>query len=133
MNDCIEWPHGKTGPGYGSVTIAGKQRSVHRLVFFLANGYYPPVVRHKCDNPCCYNVDHLLGGTAKDNVMDSVTRGRWNKPKGSSHYLSRMTQAQVDDARRRFADGERAFVLAKEYGYALRSIYNVLDGTTFKN
>jgi len=45
-------------------------------VFYLTNGYYPPVVRHTCDNIKCINPSHLLGGTHLDNMNDRSKRGR---------------------------------------------------------
>lgn len=35
------------------------------------------IVRHRCDNPPCININHLALGTQKDNVRDSIERGRF--------------------------------------------------------
>jgi hypothetical protein len=34
------------------------------------------VIRHKCDNPACCNIEHLEIGTPLDNVNDMIERGR---------------------------------------------------------
>ena len=69
MDDCMEWE--KCGQhGYG-----GKTARAHRVVFFLTNGWWPKVVRHTCDNKRCVNPVHLLGGTQKENIQDSIERG----------------------------------------------------------
>lgn len=33
-------------------------------------------VLHKCDNPPCWNPDHLFEGTQSDNRADSIAKGR---------------------------------------------------------
>jgi hypothetical protein len=76
MSECIEWSFGLNSHGYGQVWVGGRLRGVHRLVYFICHGYYPPVVRHTCDNPACYNPEHLIGGTHMENSQDMVNRGR---------------------------------------------------------
>ena len=74
--ECWEWQGSLRGDSYGQLYAQGKHRSAHRFSFFLANYYYPPVVRHKCDNRICVNPHHLEGGTQTDNMKDVVERGR---------------------------------------------------------
>ena len=74
--ECWEWQGTCRTDGYGQIYIDGKHRASHRVSFFLANRYFPPVVRHKCDNPKCVNPHHLEGGTQSDNMKDVVKRGR---------------------------------------------------------
>lgn len=45
-------------------------------MFFLINGFYPPVVRHSCDNRKCINPEHLIAGTVSDNIQDMIERKR---------------------------------------------------------
>lgn len=49
---------------------------------WAAEDWYGPVpegkqVNHHCDNPKCYNVEHLYIGTQADNMRDRKERGRW--------------------------------------------------------
>ncbi len=74
--ECWEWQGSLRGDSYGQLYAQGKHRSAHRFSFFLANYYYPPVVRHKCDNRICVNPHHLEGGTQTENMKDVVDRGR---------------------------------------------------------
>ena len=78
MTECIEWTGSTDGHGYGQRRISGKLYAVHRLVWAEANGPIPDgvVIRHKCDNPPCYNLDHLEPGTKKDNTQDMIARNR---------------------------------------------------------
>lgn len=74
---CIEdTTHYRTPQGYAQVRRNGKLIYAHRLAFFEVFGWWPPVVRHTCDNPPCVNIWHLLPGTQADNVRDMVERGR---------------------------------------------------------
>ena len=79
MGDCIEWPHGRHQDGYGTVHFEGKTHNVHRLAYRLCHDLneseMPRIVRHTCDNPSCYNINHLLGGNHSDNAIDCVKRG----------------------------------------------------------
>lgn len=74
--ECWEWQGSLRGDSYGQLYVNKKHRSAHRFSFFLANYYYPPVVRHTCDNRICVNPHHLIGGTQSENMQDMVDRGR---------------------------------------------------------
>lgn len=65
-----------SGDSYPVISIASVTVQASRVVFYLAHGYEPMVVRHSCDNPACINVEHLLGGTYQDNTQDALDRGR---------------------------------------------------------
>lgn len=83
-NGCLEYGGGVLKHKYGmiSLTLSGHNMRVtapramwmatHKK-FDLPRNIY---VRHKCDNPCCVNIDHLEIGTPKDNAQDCVERGR---------------------------------------------------------
>lgn len=78
-SECWEWTGTKSGPGYGHMTDGRKKTvGVHRVSFFLANGSWPEVVMHSCDNPSCCNPAHLVAGTAKDNISDMRRKNRGN-------------------------------------------------------
>jgi hypothetical protein len=79
----------------------------HRVAWMLATGTVLPHhagskdihVRHKCDNPLCVNVDHLELGTPKENIQDSIQRGRF------------MTE------KRRLGDQNRRCTICRERGH----------------
>lgn len=75
FDDCEVLP-ATHSQGYARVTYEGERVFAHRLAFFKANGYWPEVCRHKCDNPPCVNPNHLEDGTHKDNMRDMMSRGR---------------------------------------------------------
>lgn len=81
-SDCWPWMGARIPNGYGSlgrVDVGGRFQSqvgAHRVSFFLANGYWPNVTRHICDNRPCVNPAHLLDGDTRLNARDMVERGR---------------------------------------------------------
>ncbi|MGH7166373.1 MAG: HNH endonuclease signature motif containing protein [Nitrospiraceae bacterium] len=77
-DSCIEWDRSHNLKGYGQRRIAGKLCSVARLAYEELHGPIPKerFLLHRCDNPPCFNVDHLYVGTAAENTRDMMTRGR---------------------------------------------------------
>lgn len=82
---CWIWPRGKTTAGYGVVRVNRKPIYVHRLTWQQYFGSIPQgmCVLHSCDNPPCFNPDHLFLGTNHDNMVDKSLKGR--------HHSSRKT------------------------------------------
>lgn len=84
MKDCIISHYAKDKDGYAVGYNPKTQRATrhHRQVYEQHHGEIPAglVVRHKCDNPGCINIDHLELGTVKDNCNDKIKRMRcWNQ------------------------------------------------------
>ena len=82
---CREWQGGKNGVGYGVIYREPRKPNgklsawlVHHWVWTLANGPILDgmVVLHRCDNPPCFRLDHLVLGTRGDNHRDMVSKGR---------------------------------------------------------
>lgn len=98
---CLEFNGSKDKDGYGVVKTGGRVRKLHRLSYERFKGEIPEdlVIRHTCDNPSCWNPEHLIVGTHKENYQDMVSRGRDNKAKGSSHGRAKLTEDQVKEIR----------------------------------
>ncbi len=77
-DECWPWTGGVTNMGYGRLYIHKQAYLAHRLSFFMAFGRDPLSLHvcHKCDNPICCNWNHLFLGTAQDNIIDRVRKGR---------------------------------------------------------
>lgn len=80
---CWEWNGKLNNQGYGS----HQGRLVHRFSYslFKENVRTGRFVCHHCDNPKCFNPDHLYEGDSKTNARDTMARGR-NKSCGRSIY-----------------------------------------------
>jgi hypothetical protein len=88
LGPCVEWQGARTDWGYGVKNIGNnKIRRVHRLEWERHNGPIPAgmFVCHACDNPPCYNIDHLFLGTPSDNTADMHAKGRGDFQRGKTH------------------------------------------------
>lgn len=133
------------GDGYAEVRRAESDRKpdagskhpkvlMHRWVFFMEHGYYPPVVMHRCDNPRCIEVAHLEAGDWDANNKDRAAKGRSTKHLRAKRKLS---DDEVREIRARFVGrGNRDNVngvsaLAREFGVDGNVIYQIADGRTY--
>ncbi len=120
---CREWRGGQCN-GYGSVRINQKHYFAHRVAYMIAHGSIPDglIVRHKCDNPLCCNVDHLEIGTDKDNSRDMVIRGRRKPP------TPKFSNADYLKIRKLWRDGWAQKRLAEKYHARVDTIQAIIWG-----
>jgi hypothetical protein len=100
-SECWEWSGGLSGE-YGATRWKGKTALAHRVAYQihhdielprdLVNSKTSAIVMHICDNPPCCNPAHLRLGTMLDNTLDSITKGRWNRPSGENHPFKRIPE-----------------------------------------
>ncbi len=79
FSGCWLWTSELNWNGYGAFSYKLRRVTAHRMSWFLKHGEMPPSsvdVCHKCDTRSCVNPDHLFLGTRKDNMQDSVSKGR---------------------------------------------------------
>ncbi len=124
---CWEWTAYRNEPGYGIISFGQKRYLAHRILWQELNRPLAPgeVVRHRCDNPPCCRPDHLEPGTARDNAMDSVNRGR-------AHRSKNVTDEQVIEMRDRYANGESSRMLAEDYGTTRMHVVEIVTGRSRK-
>ena len=137
--DCIEWSRSRDRNGYGKVRIKGKPMLAHRLSWILNKGYIPKgmLVCHKCDNPPCYNPDHLFIGTCADNMRDAREKGifkAWGQRlKGAGNHKAKLTEEQVAEIRKMIACGIRVVDISKKFGVGWVTISDIKQGITWRD
>jgi hypothetical protein len=93
--------------GYMKIRAHFRSWTVHRLAYLVLVGPLPYDlwVCHHCDNPPCWNPEHLYAGTATDNNRDTVRRGRHRMAadfahrRGERNGRARLTEADVREIR----------------------------------
>ena len=125
---CWIWLGASKPPGdYGFIKINKVQTYAHRASYEAFKGPIPDGldVLHACDVPPCINPDHLFLGTQQDNMDDMIAKGRKVAKPGSTHWKSKLTEADIPIIRRRRASGEKLQDIADDYGMKMVGIHNI--------
>lgn len=90
---CWEYTGLIDAKGYGVLALPEHEETrVHRIAWRLFVGAFPSgwQINHVCDNPACFNPEHLYPGTQQQNMQDKFARGRANTPYGErcNHKLT---------------------------------------------
>lgn len=130
-NACWLWNGLTNIHGYGVFGLNRKSYNAQRIMYLLS---YPAwkqdtYICHKCDNPQCCNPKHLFAGTAKDNVIDRDNKGRGKVPdqKGSNHSRTKLTEANIIDMRKQYAQGVKQGTLAKQYNIGQYQVSRIVN------
>lgn len=125
---CWEWSGAHNSEGYGQLKVRQDDGSVHvvklhRLIYEVFIGPIPEgqLVCHRCDNPGCFNPDHLFTGTPRDNILDMIRKGR----RGIAH---RLTPARVWQIRSLLASGWSYRKVAAHMGISSTHVGSIAAG-----
>lgn len=136
LEHCWNWKAGKSSGGYGSYSVNGKTEKAHRVSYRLYVGPIPEgmIVCHRCDNPSCVNPSHLFVGTQKDNVVDSVKKGRAKRAFGISHPRAKLTESMVLKARLKYSTGLYSLrEIGDLFGVGIPTINGAIHGKTWRH
>ncbi len=126
MTPCVEHNQKGTKRGYGMKKVGDKTMLIHRWAFMQKHGYLPEVVMHLCDNPRCYNVDHLQAGTQQQNLELAWQTGRKERTCGTPRKLT------DDEVRAIRASTETQQVVAARYGVTQNAVSCIKLGKTYR-
>jgi hypothetical protein len=150
-DDCWIWPFYLT-PGkwrYGGVYAPRAEdplhRSlrVHKVAFKLRFGQWPePCGLHRCDNPSCFNPNHVFAGSLKDNTQDMLKKGRnryvlpfggKGRP-GELHPFAKLTDEDVREILRTYVPRKNSqYKLAKKFGVQQTNISAIVSRKAWKH
>lgn len=133
---CFEWTGARNANGYGEIRRDKHLYLVHRVSFKIANGYLNDdlFVLHQCDNPPCFNPQHLFEGTNLDNMADMDRKGRRRTvplPFGEDHHQARFTVKDIADIRSRLKAGETHRSIANLYDVGYGAIGKIARRETW--
>ncbi|RPI85131.1 MAG: hypothetical protein EHM34_00045 [Nitrosopumilales archaeon] len=134
-NGCWEWKGAKHRQGYGNIGYKRKVCLAHRISWKLFRGDLRDdiLVLHKCDNPPCINPDHLFLGSDRDNVLDSISKGRFYRAKGKDHYFSRFSNEQIKEIRKLSESGITYDKIAKLFDSHKATICHIVKRKSWKH
>lgn len=130
FGECILWYGATSGQmGYGTISFRGRQTYIHRLIYQLHNPEeILDTVRHTCDTPNCWNIDHLINGTTADNVDDKVSKLR--HVFGSKNYNTKFEEADIHAIRE---SQQTIYQIAHQFGVTPSTIHYIRARKTWKH
>ena len=136
IDECVD--HGCKGYGLGYATAwirlpDGRKVSTtkHRKIYYEFTGELPQVVRHKCDNPRCININHLEGDTYEDNMADMYERNRAGDCRnfGAANGRTKLNPCDVAAIRKSYISGSRTHglnALAKQFSISTSQVHRIV-------
>jgi hypothetical protein len=116
--DCLQWPFGNNGKGYGVYHIKRRAVAAHRFVCEAAHGPQPSKnheVAHSCGNGhlLCVNPKHLRWATRSENHLDKIKHG--TAPRGTKNPMAKLSEADVR-AIRSLIGSQPQWKIANQFG-----------------
>lgn len=139
LGPCWLWTRAKAvAGGYGIFGPSFKRvYRAHRFSWTVVHGPIPAgmFICHHCDNPPCVRPDHLFLGTNQENMRDCADKGRskLDPQRGEAHHSATVTERQVRDIRRRYAQSQTPKVISKELGVSYRATWCIVHRLTWKD
>jgi hypothetical protein len=138
-NGCWEWTGAKLKSGYGRIEFLRKYRYIHRMSMYLWRGFdinSKLLVCHHCDNPPCFNPNHLFIGTQKDNIKDAVKKGRmrggYNPAIGEKCGSAKLKEVDIRRIRNLYPKINSPR-LAKIFGVSQACISRIINKKSWKH
>lgn len=128
-DDCLTWPYGGNGVGYGTISSGGKMRLVHRLACEVVHGP-APTSKHEAAHICgnghkhCCNPRHLQWKTPVENAADRLVHG--TQVRGERHGAHKLTEKDV--LRIRSMAGTASYrKIGKMFGVSIGAVQGILS------
>jgi len=137
---CWTWKTAVDRDGYGHFKFGGRMWRAPRWIFNQTNDLplaADEEVRHTCDNPPCFEPEHLFAGTMLDNTRDMIAKGR-RRPDvgyiaGETHHQAKVTEAAVREIRSRRSAGAKYSELMADFGLSKTAIAEICTRKTWQH
>ena len=130
--DCLIWTGVLDRHGYGKIMIGRKEFGAHRIAYIEANSLESlpssVFVCHTCDRRACVNPQHLFAGSAKDNTMDMVRKGRKVTLRDDRHPNTKIPHSERHVIKLLRSNGETLTNIASRYGVSFQTISDICRG-----
>lgn len=123
IEQCVIWPYGVSGAGYGILIYEGRQQGAHRVALKLLTGedHQDRFATHgPCHERLCVNPRHLSWSTPAENTADRKRDG--TEIRGEKHGLAKLIDKDILSIR---ADSRSQRAIASAYGVSQRTIGRV--------
>lgn len=132
---CWLWTGAATSAGYGNLGRSRKDGPInaHRFSYEIHNGPIPKGLHilHICDVRRCVNPEHLIAGTALDNIRDSISKNRMLK--GELNGSAKLTDGKVITILKMIKAGISHADIAKVFDVTSSNISYISSGKTWKH
>lgn len=129
--ECLPWPYGQDGRGYGQMSMDGVSMTAARAMCLLVYGE-PSAddlqAAHSCGNSICCNPKHLRWATPLENNADKVAHG--THLCGASIPWAKLCEADVREIRRRYGR-QRTREIADMFGISPGTVSAVASRRTW--
>ena len=128
-DECILWPYGQNGGGYGRLRHDGRNQSAHRLALDSVAPCPDPTLEAAhgpCHDSLCVNPTHLNWQTHAENMADRHRDRTVTALPGQANGRAKLTETDVIEIRQRCTNGETHPTLAAEFRVGLTAISNIV-------
>lgn len=132
-NECWTWQGYIGERGYGQLKFKCATQLAHRVSWIVHFGPIPNDlnVLHKCDNPPCWNPEHLFLGTNLDNIIDKVNKGR--QAHSEKHGRAKLANSQIPIIYELKQSGLSDAEIAERFDVSRVTIYNIVLGKKWQH
>ena len=122
--------------GYGRIKYQNRGYAAHRLFWIIKNGELTSHqhILHHCDNPACFNIEHLFVGSNADNVADKVSKDRqYHPPKGKLHHrsMAKLSEQQVIEIKSLLKRGYSQADIHRDFKVSRQIVSDIALGKTW--
>lgn len=128
-NGCWNFTGNKGRSGYGTMKAGYPNEKVRRVPRISAKIYLgfnydnqDQFVCHHCDNPSCFNPEHLFIGTNSSNQIDAMKKGR---------RKYKLVENDIIEIRNLLKTGISKRELSKKYSIARSAIIRISQGKSW--